>query len=612
MVSMRTKIPGSGALAALLALFAGALPGACVPEAGPALTGGPAFRWSAEAESGDNPLPDERLQDARGALDLARRDRFFLPYLPAGAATHEAEALFNGYAEDLLGLEGWGTYAPVYAQVDAELDEASLDAALFHLVRLDADGPRVDVTPKWHADPGYLEVEPLVPLAGGARYALVVQRGPTAGGEVMTRSEAWHAWVTEEGAAALTEAAGAAGLAEEEVIFFFTWRTDPSTRELTEAVEAVMDHVPAFDTDPEPGRVRGIIERPEFATLLPDREDDLAAAGRVIIGAIDSLNLRQDKLLDPARIRGEVAPDHERLEVVIVEPDAERFPPPWPAVILQHGFGSSDEFVMQNAYEFVDAGYAVLGIDAVSHGTRGSIVQFLNVEDVRVMRDNFRQTVLDLVQLATFAREGGLDVDGVPGPDLDGSVRYFGHSMGSILGIVVTSLMPEAPHAVLSAPGGGIGNILQSENLLARIELLILPALGLGFQDPAYELSIPFLTGFVQALLDRGDPINFAPHMFEDRPAHTTGIPSLLLQQGNGDRMVPNNATEDLARALAVPILDEPVQADEPTSGVWPLEPSAYGMSPETDPHDVYFHVAGLRRQAVEYLKSDGRVILAP
>jgi hypothetical protein len=92
-------------------------------------------------------------------------------------------------------------------------------------------------------------------------------------------------------------------------------------------------------------------------------------------------SLFDDEILDGG------APAHDdEIEVVLVEPDPTLFPPPWPAVILQHGFGGSNQFIVDNARFFLKRGMAVLGIDAVSHGRRGALTTFFRLDDPRVVR----------------------------------------------------------------------------------------------------------------------------------------------------------------------------------------------------------------------------------
>lgn len=574
--------------------------------------------WSADVNSVDNPLPDARLQSEDGGLELAHRERFFLPFMPAEAATHEADALFAGWADQLSELGGWGAFAPAFVRFSAPLDPSSIDRAVsdgkLTIVPLGEDAATIGARAKWHTNPGMLEVEPLVPMKGGQRYALVIGPGLlTEAGDEVGPPAGFTDWLADQGSLG-ADAAAAAGLDEEELVLVVDWRVDDTTADLTRVAEQLLGDPPAFDLDPEAGRTRGVFERGDFAEVFPEQHaaGDLDFADRVIVGALSLPDLRSEGPFDPAYVDDLSAAPQARIELVIVHPRAGEHPPPWRTLIVQHGFGGSNRFVMDVGRELTEAGFALVGIDAASHGARGNFVSFFNVEDPRVMRDNFRQTIVDLLHVAELVRLGDLDLDGAPGPDLDGSVGYLGHSMGSLLGLSVVTLLPEAPLAVLHAGGGGIANILQSEIMQTRVELLILPALGLAYESPGYEPSLPFLTGVLQALIDRTDPIAFSRHTLSERPAHTSGTPTILIQQGLGDRMVGNPTTEDLARALGVDVLSAPAILDGSTSGVFSTDPVAFGVDPMVDPHDTYFHVPGVRAQAAAFLRSGGTELPAP
>ncbi len=578
---------------------------ACVPPMdGPAPAPNAWPLWSTDASSLDNPLPDSRLANEAGSLDLSRRERFFLPFMPDEAATHESEALFVGWAEQLRELTGWGTFSPAFVRFSAPLDAASIERAVgegtLSIVALDGDPVAIGARAKWHAYPAMLEVEPLRPMRSGERYALVIGPGLlTEDGDSVGAADGFHDWLGSQGTLG-ADAAAAAGLAEDELVLVVDWRVDDATDDLLHVAEQLIGSAPAFDLDPQTDRQRGVFEADSFAQSFPDHaaRGDLDFADRVIIGAVSSAELREGGPISSALVDNVDAAPRERLEVVIVHPQASVYPPPWRTLVVQHGFGGNNRFVIDNARELTEAGFALIGIDAASHGSRGSFVSFFNVENPRIMRDNFRQTIVDLLQVAELVRVGQLDLDGTAGADFDGTVGYFGHSMGSLLGLSVVTLLPEAPVAVLHAGGGGIANILQSEIMQTRVELLILPAIGLTYESPGYEPSLPFLSGMLQALIDRSDPIAFSRHTLANRPPYATGTPTILVQQGLGDRMVGNPTTEDLARALDIAFLDAPATLDGATSGVFSTDPLLFGVDPMVDPHDTYFHVPGVRAQA--------------
>ena len=63
----------------------------------------------------------------------------------------------------------------------------------------------------------------------------------------------------------------------------------------------------------------------------------------------------------------------------------------WPYVVGAHGInarnttavGYEDSFCLELAELFAQAGVACVGIDAPSHGSRGNVIDFFEIEDLR-------------------------------------------------------------------------------------------------------------------------------------------------------------------------------------------------------------------------------------
>jgi pimeloyl-ACP methyl ester carboxylesterase len=245
-------------------------------------------------------------------------------------------------------------------------------------------------------------------------------------------------------------------------------------------------------------------------------------------------------------------------------------------------------------------------MDAVSHGLRGSTIQFFNIEDVRVARDNFRQTGLDLMQLTTLCAEGDLDLDGDGDKDTNGEVGYFGHSMGAIIGAVFAAVNPRVHSVVLNAPGGGITRIFESEGLKGGIQLLSLPALGLEWGDDAYDEVLPVLMGSTQPIFDPADPLSFASRLGEQR---------VLIVEGKDDHLVPNTATDALIDAAGLDVPDGAAVDDDGLHVAVRIDLDDFELSPagdnvDIDAHNTHFALEGVRRITAEFLRSKGTVLL--
>ena len=74
-------------------------------------------------------------------------------------------------------------------------------------------------------------------------------------------------------------------------------------------------------------------------------------------------------------------------------------------------------------------------------------------------RDCFRQTAVDLMQLARVIRLG-LDLDGDGTPDLDPArIYYAGQSLGAIYGTMFTAVEPSIRAAALNVGGATMVDI---------------------------------------------------------------------------------------------------------------------------------------------------------
>jgi hypothetical protein len=160
--------------------------------------------------------------------------------------------------------------------------------------------------------------------------------------------------------------------------------------------------------------------------------------------------------------------------------------------------------------------------------------------------------------------------------------------------------------AVLNVPGGGLCNLVMSPNLQDLIGLLIVAQTDITFDSNEYLAAFPLFRVAAQPFFDPGDPINFAQAISPDV--------AVLQQMGLGDTIVPRDTSVDLAAALH---LEAPVA----TSGTAPLhtfmqvDPAKYLPAAEVaayNGHNVMWDFAPVREQALEFLESDGRVLLVP
>jgi hypothetical protein len=167
----------------------------------------------------------------------------------------------------------------------------------------------------------------------------------------------------------------------------------------------------------------------------------------------------------------------------------------------------------------------------------------INLPNLLVSRDNFRQGVLDLLYLEKAL--GFMDVDG-GGADFDTTNVYFiGQSLGSLVGTGVIAQSDVIKVAALSVPGGSIAQLLNnSESFGPIIKAGVAAGAGISTDDPAFPGILAQFMFVTQTVLDSTDPINVAAL------ALTNNVPVMMHQVLN-DTVIPNSvATSPLAGTI--------------------------------------------------------------
>jgi hypothetical protein len=242
---------------------------------------------------------------------------------------------------------------------------------------------------------------------------------------------------------------------------------------------------------------------------------------------------------------------------------------PLPTMIFGHGLGGDRHQAAELAAFAGPRNIAVVAIDSVKHGDHpdqpstsdslGVITGFFGFDikggtlDTRVLRDNFRESTYDKLQLVEMLRPG-LDVDGDGTTDVDDSqLMFLGVSLGGIMSAEFLALAPDVRLALPIVPGARVTDIIQYSKTFSPLILIAKGNASKGDVARAFP--------FVQTAIDRGDPGAYTQHIISQRlPGFDANVPQVLMQMVIDDDTVPNVCNRYFARGLGAPLVGEELQ----------------------------------------------------
>ncbi len=215
--------------------------------------------------------------------------------------------------------------------------------------------------------------------------------------------------------------------------------------------------------------------------------------------------------------------------------------------------------------QFAEAGFVGVSIEGPHGGSRnitGGDEQFIvfNIQNVFALRDNLRQSALELSLLVDALPEIDLDPSGCPDVStvdgspvrIDGrSLALVGHSMGASIAPLTAAFEPRYRALILSGAGAS-----WSENILYKLSPI--PTLGIantfvGYAATSFSLNDadPILS-LLQWAGEEADAQVYAPLM----TAHPTiGSPRhVLMFQGIEDTYIPPPVANALTLALEIDV----------------------------------------------------------
>jgi hypothetical protein len=154
---------------------------------------------------------------------------------------------------------------------------------------------------------------------------------------------------------------------------------------------------------------------------------------------------------------------------------------------------------------------------------------------------------------------------------------------------------------LLNVMGGRVAYLGQAPDTRAIFEVFLALQVGLLPTDPRFDAYLDRLLELGELAQNPSDSLNWA-RRYRRRPAPGEGPRRILIQQGEGDGLVLNAFSEELA-AVAGFATNTPASDAGGVSGHWIFTgPEGHGIFARED----------VRAQAVRFLASGGTEIAAP
>ena len=271
--------------------------------------------------------------------------------------------------------------------------------------------------------------------------------------------------------------------------------------------------------------------------------------------------------------------DNVDIAVQITVPDGAAPPSGWPVVIMQHGITSDKEAMLLLTGALAQAGFATFAIDLPLHGSRGltsaalggaeanagtDATAYMNLAQLLVARDNFSQSVADIVGLRAAINNS---ITGAVTNFDTSQVHYVGMSLGGMVGVGATAIANnlgaglDFDSMVYAVPGGGIVPLLvESGSFGPLVQGSVLAGAGVDLSDQ--------FVAFVQTNAGCGGDLgcNFTDFTATLDAAGLATIQAIITEfsfaaQTIVDSIDPNNAASGVVTA-GVPVMMQEVVGD--------------------------------------------------
>ncbi len=279
---------------------------------------------------------------------------------------------------------------------------------------------------------------------------------------------------------------------------------------------------------------------------------------------------------------------------------------PLPIVVYGHGIfgsgegelgGASGSYVQDFANQ---AGVIVVATDWIGLSSHENPIDAGNNQALSLVLANFsnlpwitdrlqQALVNNMVLVRTMRERIASDpamtvsgkVGGVPVSDPT-RVRYYGVSLGAIMGLSFMGYDPDVTQAALGNGGGFWSALFQRSFAWSAASTLIHES----YPDP---LDVQLMLQLAQTQFDYSDPATVAPYVLH-HPLRGVPPKQILAQMGLYDSMVSNVTSEMIARTEGLPLLSPSVTAPwgmTPTGGPLASGISTWDVNGEPRPADT-------------------------
>ncbi len=225
------------------------------------------------------------------------------------------------------------------------------------------------------------------------------------------------------------------------------------------------------------------------------------------------------------------------------------------------------------AQEFASVGVAGVSVDGPHGGLRNVTMEdeqllIFNITNPPAMRDNIRQSALELILLANLLDTVEIDTSACSGASQparldDTRLALMGHSMGATIGPLAAALEPKFGALLLSGAGGSwIENVIFKQRPLA---VLPLAQFIVGYTRSTQHLTAldPVLGLLLQWAGEAADPQIYARHVI-DAPTQGATARHVLMMQGIVDTYILPSIANGLSLPLGLDLAGPALESTDP------------------------------------------------